>query len=301
MDSFWDILFDKDEKTCYGNRYANEVLALPPKEKHEYFCINPLDTQHDHGYLQKEGRDYDIPRRADFNVSKFRNFMFEMDTVSLVDQIRILKGCGIEWTTIVYSGGKSYHAILSLEEPLEAEHHSFAGVQSYKAIWQRIAAYVDDYAGVKVIDTSSKNPSRLSRFPMFTRDNGNLQAVIQILPRIKKLEFEELLSNCPEVSPHVAIETVELVDGVETAADFWRYASSGLKNKLRYVDWADSAGLYPELYRITLWAIDETGIDKETFLEVLSQRTFEVLLDHGYPAHKLEVAVDHAYKAKRRG
>ena len=307
---FFDILFDNDEFTCFGNRFATKVSSVPPKGYHEFFCINTLSPEHDYDFLTKEGRSYDVPRRADLNVNCFRNFMYEMDSVGLEDQLRILTKCGIPWSTIVYSGGKSYHAILSLETPLEADYHSYEGVASYKTIWSRIAAYIDEYAlanGFKnngnttsFVDKSSKNPSRLSRFPMTRRDNGNIQAIISLGKRISDREFVELVNNCPEVSEHIKTDFEPIVDCIETVADFWRYAPIGLKNQLRYVDWADDAGLYPKLYRLTLWAIDSTGVDKETFIEALSQRTFDILLDHGYPASKLTVAIDHAYKVKRR-
>lgn len=308
---FFSILFDENEYTCFGDRYANGVFPMPPKGYHEFFCVNPLDPEHDTDYLSKEGRDYDIPRRADLNVSSFRNFMFEMDTISLEDQLRILTKCGIEWSTIVYSGGKSYHAILSLEEPLEADYHSFEGVRQYKMIWRRIAAYIDEYAlsnGFKnlgnttsFVDTSAQNPSRLTRFPMYKRDTGKIQAIISLGKRCSNRNFVELLNKCPEVSEYIAVEYEAVVGEIEDTKDFWRYAPIGLVNTLRYPDWADSAGLYPKLYSLTLWAIDSTGVDKDTFIEALSQRTFDILLDHGYPASKLTTAIDHAYKVKRRG
>jgi hypothetical protein len=58
--------------------------------------------------------------------------------------------------------------------------------------------------------------------------------------------------------------------------------------------------MYPELLKLTYWAIDSTGVDKDTFLEVLWEKTFPKLLEAGYPERKLVVAINDAYSGKRR-
>ena len=56
--------------------------------------------------------------------------------------------------------------------------------------------------------------------------------------------------------------------------------------------------MYPYLYRFSLWAIDSTNVSKETFVEFLDRYTFKSLIRRGYPANKLQTAVDHAFSEK---
>lgn len=306
---FFSTLFKDGEYTCFGDRFANSISCAKPEEYFEYFSINPMHGRHDFGYLMKDGRDYNVPRRADINVVDFRNFLFEMDSIGLEDQRRIFENCGIPFTSIVYSGGKSYHAILGLSEGLKCDYNCIDSSKAYKRVWRRLAAYIDRQARSmgyeypegcgSFIDRACSNPSRLSRFPNSKRANGNVQKLI-VLGELMSIEkFEELLNKCPQIftSERKAKRVVE--NPVETVEEFWRYCPTGLKNKLRYVDWAGPSGCYEHLRDAIWWAWDATGVPKDVMLEVLWDRTFIRLLEAGYPEWKLTIPLDHVYNAVR--
>ena len=306
---FFNKLFKPGEGLCVGSFKAVSVFSQLP-DSGNFFCINPLSLEMDYGYADKDYYKKDVPRRADVNISAYRNFMFEMDSIDLESQLTILKNCGIEFTSIVYSGGKSYHAILGLSEAIEADYHSDEASLYYKSIWQRLRAKIDRSARMagfeypkgkdSFIDSSCQNPSRLSRVPEAVRDNGNVQELIELNNTMSLDAFVELLDSCPMIFKSEIVNTKLSELDISNANQFWRYCPIGLKNKLRYVDWACSEGMYPELLKLTYWAIDSTGVDKDTFLEVLWERTFPKLLEAGYPKRKLNIAINDAYNGKRR-
>jgi hypothetical protein len=54
------------------------------------------------------------------------------------------------------------------------------------------------------------------------------------------------------------------------------------------------------MYRITLWAIDWTGISKELFLKILELTIFQSFAKIGYPEYKYKLGVNSAYKYKQQ-
>jgi len=298
---FFNLLFDEKDHICYGSLYNTRIKNFPDYIS-EFFVINPIHPRIDYGFEAKESYNEYKPRRADLNVTGYRNFMFEFDSIGLHYQLEIMKKCGIPWSTIVYSGNKSYHGILSLEEGLEG-CHTQEGVNRYKNIWKRLEAKIELKAnemGFKnVIDQSSKNPSRFSRFPSYVRGN-TAQDIVHLGARLSIGAFELLLSKCPILLEKDIKVKKELDRQASSEVEFWSMASEGLKNKLKYVNWGATDGLYPIIYKLTLWAIDETGIDKDSFLNLYHKYTVPQLLQSGYPNHKLDTAINDAYRSKRQ-
>ncbi len=310
MKEFINVLFDAGDGICYGDFKANKVYSDVQCLDGEFFCINALSTEFDYGYESREYFDLNTPRRADVNVTKFRNFLFEIDCLPVDDQLRIFNNCGIEFTSLVYSGGKSVHAIISLEKPLDAVYHKDESKYEYRELWERLAAKIDlearslgyEYPKGKssFIDSACKNPSRLSRSPDVLRDNGNIQTLISLKSRIS-LESLELL-KLPKVYKSYNEGIRKSVLNFNTVEEFWKYAPVALKDDLIYAPWAASSGCYSELYRLTKFAIDYGGVsdNKELFIEILWMSAFDKLLQVGYPKCKLMTAINHAYDDHRR-
>lgn len=153
---FWDVLFDPEDWTCiHDNTYGTKTdpISKGYRAEHEFFVINPLQK---------------YTKRAISNVTKFRNFLFEIDedmndnVVPLEVQRDVIKRSGLPVSTIVYSGGKSLHWILSLETPLD-------DAIEYRAVWKTIEAILNDTAKDMDLylkfDPNVKDPSRFSRCP----------------------------------------------------------------------------------------------------------------------------------------
>jgi hypothetical protein len=174
MNSLLSILFDSGEHVClaqnkFGTRSFNRDLT--PRSPPIFVCINPLQIG---------------TRRLDENVASYRNLMFESDTdgFSLEDQDRLFKNCGLPWATIVDSGNKSLHAILSLETPLTSK-------AEYKRLHRMIREGLNKIAGREVIDKSNNNPSRFSRYPGTVRpETGRMQTLIHAGRRCSANELQ---------------------------------------------------------------------------------------------------------------
>lgn len=162
---FYSILFDPNEEICWSSSVYG--VSVFPKYMWEtgtvnsFFSINPL-------------KDY----RKDDNVTCFRNILLEFDDILPINQEQIL--VTIPYSTLVWSGGKSNHAIISLEQPCKDR-------VEYDALVKRI------HDKVPQADKSTKNPSRFSRSPGAIRDSGNTQTLRAVNRRISREELEAWL------------------------------------------------------------------------------------------------------------
>lgn len=140
---FFDLLFEPREGICWGHTKFDTAVpcrflydrVVPDSQ---FFSINPL-----------------VNSRLDINVTAYRNILIEIDSVSLEEQKKILEK--VPHSTLVYSGGKSYHAIISLQEPLKTR-------DEYNDLVKAV------YAKIPEADKTAKNPSRFSRNPAGKRN-----------------------------------------------------------------------------------------------------------------------------------
>ncbi len=180
--NFYNILYDQDDFIAIKNRKPlgknedglmeymflkdNRSLKMlangyPP----EYICINPVDIESDGSALSS-------------NIFTYRNILMECDEkgVDIEEQRYRIKQSGIPYSTVTFSGGKSAHHIISLEESLSSE-------AEYKSWFQAIEAGLSKY-NFKA-DGACKNPSRLSRAAYGTNiKTGIEQEVLEIRSRV---------------------------------------------------------------------------------------------------------------------
>ncbi len=154
-DSFYNVLFNAKEKTCWSNTLFSTTLSpVETPQKEQFFVINPMED-----------------RRADSNVTSFRNILVEFDSGTIEMQHALLQTSGLPYSTLTFSGSKSLHAIISVEPAIKTE-------QEYRAIAKAI------YAKLPGCDTKVCNPSRFSRTPGAIRDNGEVQTLMHVRGRI---------------------------------------------------------------------------------------------------------------------
>jgi hypothetical protein len=107
-------------------------------------------------------------------VLSCRNFLIEADVGTIEDQQKALIASGLPFSTMLLSGGKSLHAIIALEEPVDPAQ--------YREIHKRLCLFIPS------ADPMTCDPSRFSRFPNAYRireDGGSHeQAIIDIGTRI---------------------------------------------------------------------------------------------------------------------
>lgn len=161
-ETFFKVLFDETDHTCFGKTIyevtCTRIFSIsgqflrPHTEEAQFFSINPTNFS-----------------RRDSNVETYRNILLEFDSIPLDEQLELVKT--IPHSTVVFSGGKSHHVIISLEEPLKNR-------EEYDDLVKAV------YNKVPEADKTAKNPSRFSRAPGFVRDNGQEQKLLEVLKRI---------------------------------------------------------------------------------------------------------------------
>lgn len=126
------------------------------------------------------------------NVTAFRYALVESDTLPIQEQDEMYRRLELPIAALVYSGGKSLHAIVHVDAP-DAEEY-------YKRV--NYLYEVLEKNGLE-IDKQNRNPSRLSRMPGVTR-NGKMQYLAATNIGKKNwnewLDFMEGISdNLPEI------------------------------------------------------------------------------------------------------
>lgn len=125
---------------CGGD--LGKVVGDCDPEVGAWICFNPVDGT----------------GRKDANITAYRYALVECDNMELGKQQAIIKQLELPCAALVYSGGKSVHAIVKVDAPDYAEY-------------RRRVDYL--YAACQknglTIDQQNRNPSRLSRMPGILR------------------------------------------------------------------------------------------------------------------------------------
>lgn len=189
-----DTLFRSGEYTCMGHRFENKTFPVSKiAESHEYVSINPM----------KKGTT-----RKGINVTRFSNFLFEMDKYNKKEQAAIIKRSGLPWSTAVDSGNKSLHFIVALEEDL--------GERSlYTAYFKAINSVLTKYGAD--IDEGCKDPGRFTRSPfgVNTKDSlverkPNIHDRVQKVAAVKGRVTQKQLDNWLEANDVNVLDFVEV-------------------------------------------------------------------------------------------
>ena len=137
------------------DRYPDDLGATIgdwKKEAGAWIRINPLDGK---GASKK-------------NVTRYSYCLIESDDLSIKEQEETFKRLNLPIATMVYSGGKSIHAIVKIDA---------TNIQEYEERVQFCYDFLKNN-GIS-IDVQNKDPNRLSRMPGVTR-NGVVQTLLGV-------------------------------------------------------------------------------------------------------------------------
>lgn len=280
-----------------GGVPANRTLYNPTVDCSLYnFCtLNPISPHKPRGSL---------------NVLEFRNFLFESDSLPLELQRTLWQryAATSPVTALTYSGGKSYHAIISLADTFSAAPGTEAGVHRYKLAWLGLHNHIKDFftqalhelkqqIPTKLLDTATKDPSRLTRIPGSKRPNGNMQQLIMLDKFILCSELERLMPQASTL--HKPKQTkVENIYYEQFLARINNYDRRGLKTQLiKLKHSAAPEGFYPEIFRYSIWLFEETSAPIEHVIRYLEENLFPTLREAGYNRN-LHRPVEDAYILK---
>jgi hypothetical protein len=167
---FLNLLFDEDQQTCFAKDARGWEVSAAPKPNDIFFSINALSPIVDCEPTESWHR-HDLPRRSDKNVICHRNFLIELDNMPLNQQIEYVRSTNLPVSAITFSGSKSYHFIVSLQDPLNASEYAKLANGLHRLL--------------PAAEKSTKNPSRLSRLPGVIRPETKLlQELVYLGERI---------------------------------------------------------------------------------------------------------------------
>jgi hypothetical protein len=193
--SLLGILFNEGETICVSpnefayhsipleNAFEPTITLVPPDEERELsYCdsknllmvaINPIK-----GW------------RRDSSVTSFRSFLLELDSGSIQEQLGYIDKLGVPFSAQVFSGNKSIHTVITLDEDLKDEK-----TYRYTADWI--------FNVVAHADKNCRNPSRSIRIPGAYREPGKKQRLFKINKRISQKELADWLNKFTHLKPQV--------------------------------------------------------------------------------------------------
>ena len=273
---FIDIVFDKGDYTCMGPHWQNKTFPVTEllHERQEYVSINALKAR---------------TTRRIVNVTKLRTFLFEMDSdihgnsIAMKEQIRLIMGAGMPWSTMTSSASKSVHFLLSLEEPL-------ADRPIYTAYFEAIRHALLKL-GIKV-DQACKEPSRFTRAPFGVNtkreviekkplEEDRIQKVLKTNRRISIKEIDMWLeSHDIRVDDYLVIPTARTITDGQTsnAAASWKFDVVA-KNFMRN-DVYEQGNKNSYQYKMA-WFLYGCGCTKDEIEQVFNEKFDQI--DHRDP------------------
>ena len=134
--------------------------------RYTFFVINPLSGD------KNEAGSF----RSNSNVKAFCHVLLESDSLPLDQQIALMHGLKLPIISMVFSGGKSIHALVDVAR--------IPGGESVKDLTAWNTTVKRDFfgqLGPLGFDKATSNSARLSRVPgCFRADKGSFQSLIYI-------------------------------------------------------------------------------------------------------------------------
>ncbi|WP_166083122.1 AAA family ATPase [Erysipelothrix anatis] len=185
--------YDKDGKYIpggegYSSRTAGQLIDLLNK-KNAVFEDVFGDYNHDAGAWIRFN-PMDAKGVGNANVTSYKYALVESDVLDLEKQNAIIRDLELPVAALVYSGGKSLHAIVKIEASTESEYRKRVDFL-YK---------ICDRNGLK-LDKSGRNASRLSRMPGVVRGDKKQFIIDTHIGQHSWSEWEEWIEDLNDDLP----------------------------------------------------------------------------------------------------
>jgi hypothetical protein len=291
-----------------GTRYTVPQVSQASKlssiitAEHRQFCINPLTIENKN---EKGAKSI----RAAVNVAAYRNFLLESDTLPLQLQYDLLPTICQKFpiTAVIYSGGKSLHYIISLQDDLKCgQPGSDKANDMYKMYWKGLeqALTAEIRSAVpgtnNAFDSSTKDVIKLARIPEAMRGSVKQKLVYQ--GRLASSDEIYELGSKVERANYGLVNAADPSMSLEALEYKLAYAPDLSIKKFRTkvenaVSWAAPAGMYHELFKLALWAHDSIGVPYKTLDLYFQRNLYSIIKAKGYPRDP-STGVFNAYKWK---
>lgn len=249
MEDYYKLLFNEDEGICIAaenkRSFVVPISDVGPDTRNVWVALNPMKPY--------------TARKVE-NVTSFRNILIEFDNMELEAQRRFMEGRRVPYSSITYSGNKSYHFVIALTEDI--------GPEKYDLYFRWLSNILD-----------GQNDQSMSPANTYTRVGGAVrndektynkdiaQEIIHIGGRIPPTQLESFLSQHSALKPSETRlpdrESKELGEGeYELLKPYTR----------NFIKTGESGNKIGRHYELKLSAIDmyEAGYDPDTALEMLA-------------------------------
>jgi hypothetical protein len=143
---FMKVLFNDDEYIWVGNQYRSWKISVAMPEA--LVALQSLNCSKDGVFVGLNPAKAGGLTMSKDNLSQYRNFLIEMDGIQCLEtQFRLIHLTGIKYSSIVYSGNRSLHVVIALEEALPC-------VEMYKIFHEAICLKFANLA-----DAATSNPA----------------------------------------------------------------------------------------------------------------------------------------------
>jgi hypothetical protein len=126
--------------------------------------------------------------RTDIGCTSWRNFLVEMDHGTLESQMEYAKNISLPYSAVIFSGNKSLHFLISLDEDIPDE-----------ATYRKFSQWTLSIA--TAADQNTKNPSRSIRIPGALREPGKQQKLVEFRGVTPYYKFLQWLQEHPGCEP----------------------------------------------------------------------------------------------------
>jgi hypothetical protein len=207
---FLNILFNSDEEISVSpNKYATQSMPIEALKQPYVTIVSNSNKVPDQTVSIKDLVLVSLNpvkgKRLDKNCTMLRTFLVEVDTMSIADQKKYIKSIDLPYSVCVFSGGKSLHYAIVLEDGI-------TGVANYNFY----AKWILNIASKA--DQNTINPSRCIRIPDANRvlEDGTVvkQKLIDLKERITLDDLDFWLSKHPECRPKKHTKKMDLTGGV---------------------------------------------------------------------------------------
>lgn len=283
---FIQALFDDGDQVAFGADDRTAYKAVNPlpfflNTNANKFCINPITK-----------------KRIGENVTHVNSILIECDDKSLSreEQFKRFNESGLPYTTMMWSGTKSIHCIIRLNDPIY--HEDFDMKKQLYKNWHRAIREVMLKFGITADDSTDKLP-QLSRVPGSIRnETGTLQELITINRRVDQAEVIEWLDkNNVTIKQPVKIEPIKYVMGTNDRV-------SGLEKFRKATNWTQKKHGQYSTYMTTgaymwLWHLGVNGykvdIDESTLIS-LAQLEWGYQYTGGNGVGMVDVTINKGYQ-----
>lgn len=250
------LMFKEGETVCVSNaKYSYHSLSLENILDNRVVLLSPNPSapirKADSSELIFVALNPIKGFREDANCTSFRNFLIEIDTGPLAQQLDFIKKLGMPYSAAVFSGNKSIHFLISLSEDLP-------NIKIYKKMGKWILNIIT------LADQNTFYPSISIRIPEAVRsETGKAQQLVDFKGKVSISELSAWLAKHPSAKPKEYVKKP-----LSEVPDFDRISPWVIK-KLRH-------GLDKNVGRNKQWFsiaanFAQAGYDEDDIISILSK------------------------------